>query len=87
MRCIGIYSADEDFMPRDYSVNVSRAAVPLIQEFGKDVDPKAYTFGKARESHAKGDMGEAKQWAEIANAVDLALADIEMPEHMPTALN
>ena len=64
-----------------------RDAMRVIHECNQDQDAKAFAFGKASESHAKGDMAEATRWVEIASAVDVLLQDIPSPEFVPTCLN
>jgi len=59
----------------------------LIQECGKDNDAKTFALGKASECHAKGDTADAERWAKIASAIDLALENVERPEHIPTSVH
>ncbi len=59
----------------------------VIQECGRECDPKALSFYQSNLLFEYGNFEEATRWAEIANAVDDVLRGVTEFEHIPTALH
>ena len=67
--------------------DIYREAMSVIQDCGRECDPKAFAFSQSSLFYEHGNFEEATRWAEIANVIDDMLQDVTTLAHLPRALH